>query len=192
MNFQKKGPHFNGSLMNFTITFRQSHTSNFFAVKNSSSKNHLKHKSFRVAFKLINLFLFLFLTSACTTDPATQFSQIKIGMEKDQVIGLMESPQRTLRWKGKDRWTYIFYKDQIRNEKEVEFLEGFVTYVGDIQKPIISAEEKDLRNHQSNAELEKYYQNQMKNSSQNTFQKYEDQTKGTNEIRYVPQFKPIE
>jgi hypothetical protein len=58
--------------------------------------------------------------------------------------------------------------------------------------PIISAEEKDLRNHQSNAELEKYYQNQMKNSSQNTFQKYEDQTKGTNEIRYVPQFKPIE
>lgn len=130
------------------------------------------------------------LFAGCAT-PLQRFERVKVGMEKDQVLRIMESPQRTERIKDSDRWTYIFYNDDRRLEKEVDFSQGLTTYAGDHQPPAVSAEEQDRLNEESNKALEqqiaaKHVENQ------NNYQKYEDDSAGTNEIRYVPQFAPVQ
>lgn len=132
------------------------------------------------------------LLSACATNMLNQFERIHVGMEKEDVLSLLDSPQRTQRWKSQDRWTYIFYSDRTRYEKEVHFENGKAVYVGNHPSPPISAESKDLKIEQENAELEKVLQ-QRAELNQNTFPKYEQQIKGEDEkIRYVPQFTPLQ
>ncbi len=137
--------------------------------------------------------LFVFLLNACATNMSQQFTRIQMGMEKDQVLALMDSPQRTLRWKGQDRWTYIFYENNIRQEKEVHFDLGKAVYVGDHKEPPISAVAKDEKNESSNAELEALYKSQIE-ESRKAMPQFEESVKGTaaDTIRYVPQYEPIQ
>lgn len=102
-------------------------------------------------------FIFIFL-QGCASRPLQQFEKIKQGMEKGTVLDLIGSPQFTKRSLGLDRWTYIFYQDDIKITKEVHFDQGTVTYVGDVQQPIISADEQD----QINKELQKKLHNHSK------------------------------
>lgn len=127
----------------------------------------------------------------CATNMKTQFERVKIGMEKDDVLGLMDSPQRTQRWHGMDRWTYIFYDENQRLEKEVHFSEGKANYVGDYQPPAVSAEERDARNEASNKEVEALYATQ-KQEARKIYQDYELHMKGQDTIRFVPQFEPVQ
>lgn len=138
--------------------------------------------------------LFLFFTaflSACATDMRQQFEHVKVGMEKNDVLELMDSPQRTQRWQGKDRWTYIFYEDNTRFEKEVHFKEGIANYVGDVYKPAITAEEQDAINEKANQEVETLEKTRQA-ENRSSYSDYEIQSKAQDKVRYVPQFKPVE
>ncbi len=140
--------------------------------------------------------LFLLYISAiflfgCATNQRRQFEQVKIGMEKNDVLMLMDSPQRTQRWQGKDRWTYVFYDENTRLEKEVHFLEGKADYVGEVFKPEVSAAEQDARNEASNQEVEAMAQTQ-KAETQKAYSDFETRAKGEDAVRYVPQFEPVQ
>lgn len=121
-----------------------------------------------------------------------QFEAVKPGMEKDDVLQLIGSPNRTQRFHGKDRWTYIFHEKYMRFEKEVHFFEGNAVYVGNIweAEPQQSAVVTDRRNEENNQKLD-----QELNANillhRKAFEVYESQTKGTDKVRYVPTFEPI-
>lgn len=142
---------------------------------------------------------FLFILSSmlllvglgCATDQKAQFEKVKIGMEKGEVLNLLDSPQRTQRWHGMDRWTYIFYQDDQRLEKEVHFMEGKAQYAGDVYQPQVSAEAQDQINEASNKELEAQLQAKQA-ETRKAFSDYEAQSKGADTIRYVPQFAPVQ
>lgn len=141
--------------------------------------------------KIIPLFFLSFALLACTTNMREQFQRVQVGMEKDEVLALMDSPQRTQRWHGMDRWTYIFYDENHRQEKEVHFSQGRANYVGDTYKPEISAEERDARNEASNKQLEDLYETRRQ-EARKTYLDFEQHMKGQDTIRYVPQFKPVQ
>lgn len=143
-----------------------------------------------------NLFLLLFcplLFIGCATNMKDQFDQVKVGMEKNDVLGLMDSPQRTQRWKGMDRWTYIFYDKDMRIEKEVHFAEGKAAYVGEVYKPAVSAEQQDAINEASNAEIEAKYQALREENKKNFGNMNGPEGGGADDSpRYVPQFEPVQ
>ena len=137
---------------------------------------------------LISIFLF----AGCSLSQKKQFEHVQVGMDKGEVLGLLESPQRTQRWHGMDRWTYIFYDENQRQEKEVHFQEGRANYVGDVYVPAVSADQQDKLNEASNREMESQLQARKEEFKRN-YHNYEEQTPtGRDSIRYVPQFQPVQ
>lgn len=132
------------------------------------------------------------LTTACQTSMLKQFSEVKQGMEKDDVLDLMGSPVRTERFHGKDRWTYVFYDKRIRFEKEVHFYEGSAVYVGDTWQPEApkSASAVDSVNESKNKEIDEQIAREVEVNRRN-YELYEASTKGEDKVRYVPTFEPI-
>ncbi len=143
----------------------------------------------RSVLNLLFLSSALFL-AACQTNMLKEYQSITPGMEKDDVLAKMGSPQRTQRFHGKDRWTYVFYEDRIRYEKEVQFFEGNAVYVGDPWQPEASAAQVDAKNEASNKAIEddvvKKYQDNPK-----AYSNYENEVRGMDKVRYVPDFKPV-
>ncbi len=128
--------------------------------------------------------------SGCQTTAAHDFSRLKEGMEKGEVLDVMGSPQRTDRVGDKDRWTYIFYQEVDRQEKEVVFTNGKTSSLGDHKEPTVSAIAQDEINSKENAEVEKVHAARREERKEN-LQKYENEVKGSNTIRFVPQFEPV-
>lgn len=141
--------------------------------------------------KLVLLCLSVMFLSGCTISQKKQFEKVQVGMDKDQVLTLLDSPQRTQRWHGMDRWTYIFYEQDFRFEKEIHFDEGNAKYVGDVYKPEISADEQDKKNEAANLEVEALLQ-ARKDDNSTAYPRYEERTHGTDGVRYVPQFGPVQ
>lgn len=123
--------------------------------------------------------------------PADDFARLQPGMEKADVLDIMGSPQRTQRWHGMDRWTYIYYQNVARQEKEVHFADGRATYVGGKYEPPVSAEEQDRIFANENAEIEKTYAARREEFKRSGLPKFQEEVDGSNEIRYVPQFEPV-
>lgn len=103
------------------------------------------------------IFPFLFLAamtllSGCqlSQQGLKSFEKVKPGMEKPEVLDIVGSPDRRQRWHGMDRWTYIYFEKDRREEKEIHFDEGKATYVGARVAPEISAEEQDTMNDDAN------------------------------------------
>lgn len=140
----------------------------------------------------IPVVLIALMTTACQTSMVKQFSEVKPGMEKDDVLHLMGSPNRTQRFHGKDRWTYIFYDDRIRFEKEIQFFEGNAVYIGETwqPEPEKSAVAVDKVHDEKNARLDEQLASDIQ-QHRRAFEDYEAKTKGTDKVRYVPQFEPI-
>lgn len=128
----------------------------------------------------------------CQTNEIKAFSKVRPGMEKGAVIDIMGSPQRSERWHGKDKWTYIFYNQNSRYEKEVQFLGGKSLYVGDVSKPEISAEEQDRMNEESNQALATAYATERALNKKNAMQFHENSEGNSSDVRYVPEFKPVQ
>jgi outer membrane protein assembly factor BamE (lipoprotein component of BamABCDE complex) len=103
------------------------------------------------------LFLLLLAMTliGCQTPRYKEFSRLKEGMEKDQVIEQAGGPNVSRRWKGKDRWIYDYKTPDGRQTREVHFEEGRAVYVGSKVVPLVSAEEQDRINEQSNVAEEK-------------------------------------
>ncbi|WP_413569255.1 outer membrane protein assembly factor BamE [Bdellovibrio sp. HCB117] len=132
------------------------------------------------------------LTTACQTSMLKQFGEVKPGMEKDDVLDLMGSPSRTQRFHGKDRWTYVFYDDRIRFEKEVQFFNGNAIYVGDISQPEVTktAMAVDAINDQKNKEIDEQIAKEVE-QHRKEYSDYEAKARGEDKVRYVPEFESI-
>lgn len=137
------------------------------------------------------LLLFPLWVVGCATNMKDQFGRVQVGMEKNDVLDLVSSPQRTQRWKGMDRWTYIFYDDNHRLEKEVLFNEGKASYVGDVVQPEVSAAAQDIQNEVANREIEMTYRNQREENQRNFgVIPGSDATEKVESV--VPEFKPVQ
>lgn len=135
-----------------------------------------------IAFSLTSL-------SACQTNMTRQFEKVHSGMEKNDVLDIMGSPQRTQRLHGKDRWTYIIYEDDKRSEKDILFENGLAVYAGDTWKPAPekTAETIDAKNEKLNIELDKA-ELEHKEQVKNAFSNYEKKIKNNESVNYMPVF----
>lgn len=140
---------------------------------------------------LVSLFITTLLLTGCTISQKKQFEKVEVGMEKDQVLGLLDSPQRTQRWHGLDRWTYIFYDENLRLEKEIHFNEGKANYVGDVYAPPVAAEDQDKLNEAANQEQDTLLQ-ARKDDFRKIYRSYEGQIHDKETIRYVPRYEPVQ
>jgi outer membrane protein assembly factor BamE len=120
-----------------------------------------------------------------------EYRKLHPGMEKNDVLEVMGSPQRTQRLHGKDRWTYVFYDNQFRHEKEVQFFEGNAVYVGDPWEPEISAAQTDTKNETSNKALEEESLRKFEENPK-AYSNYESEVRGADKVRIVPRFKPVQ
>lgn len=132
------------------------------------------------------------LTTGCQTSMLAKFKEVKPGMEKGEVLDLIGSPRMAQRFHGKDRWTYVFYDDRIRFEKEVHFLNGDTVYVGDIWQPeeVNGAVAMDTSNDSKNHEIDERLSKEIINS-RNAYQEYEAKVKIQDKIYYSPNFEPV-
>ncbi|MEK2689657.1 outer membrane protein assembly factor BamE domain-containing protein [Bdellovibrio sp. GT3] len=132
------------------------------------------------------------LTSACQTSMLKQFDSIKPGMEKDDVLDIMGSPNQTQRVSGKDRWYYTFYDKRMRFQKEVQFVDGMAIYIGEVAQPVAeqSAAAVDARNETYNKQVDEEIKKEVL-ENRKAYDAYEAQTRGTDKVRYLPQFEPI-
>lgn len=126
----------------------------------------------------------------CQSSPLKDYESLHAGMEKNDVLNIMGSPQRTQRFHGKDRWTYIFYDHNLRFEKEVQFFEGNAIYLGDTWEPEVSAAQVDAKNELANKALEEDFVKKYE-SNRAEYTKYESQVHGNDRVRIVPQFEPV-
>ncbi|GIL18095.1 MAG: hypothetical protein BroJett040_18460 [Oligoflexia bacterium] len=102
----------------------------------------------------------LFFVVGCQTTPLAQYKQVRVGMEKFEVLELMGSPQRNIRASGVDKWTYIFYDQSHRYQREVHFKNDRAIYVGEPVKPKVTAEQTDSMNDRVNKNIEQQNERQ--------------------------------
>lgn len=146
--------------------------------------------------KLLLFFsLSLFLIS-CQTNMARQFERITPGIDKDAVLDRLGNPRNITRMNGEDRWYYLYYQDEIRQQKEVHFKDGIVIYVGDKKKP--TPEIDPVAVDTKNAEMEKQLEDESqrkKEASKNAYtnyMKYQKKLKKEDEVQYLPEFESVE
>lgn len=148
----------------------------------------LQNTHFRLIFG--SLFGLLFFCLGCQTNELKAYEKLKVGMDKGEVLGIMGSPQWSERWHGQDRWSYRFYHQGEALEKEVLFMDGKASYVGEKQKPVVSAEEQDAKNETENRALEeKWARERIEFRAQSN--KFLNDEPAQQQIRYVPQFVPM-
>src|SRR5438552_1266165 len=71
---------------------------------------------------------------SCQTEPIENFSKVKESMNKDDVLGIVGSPNRTERFDGKEKWAYRYWTGPEKNVetlKQVTFWNGKVVSVGE-------------------------------------------------------------
>ncbi len=146
--------------------------------------------------KLLLFFsLSLFLIS-CQTNMAKQFDRITPGTDKDAVLDRLGSPRNITRMNGEDRWYYMYYQDEIRQQKEIHFRDGLVVYVGERKKPTPEIDPIAIDN--KNAAVNKQMDDEAdrkKEESKNAYTnyiKYQKKLKKEDEVQYLPDFEPIE
>lgn len=136
------------------------------------------------------LILIPFFVLGCVSKPADDFAKVKPGMDKGEVLGIMGDPTYKVRRKGQDRWTWVYYDKDVRQESDVHFADGNAVYIGAKMKPEMSAEERDQANEQANAEIEKAF-NESRNSARENLPKYEEEMRGSGTDSYVPTYEPV-
>ncbi|MBL7546196.1 MAG: outer membrane protein assembly factor BamE [Bdellovibrionaceae bacterium] len=144
---------------------------------------------------LLFISLCLFLVS-CQTNMAKQFDKIKLGSDKDSVLDSLGNPRNITRMGGEDRWYYMYYQDDIRQQKEIHFRDGLVIYVGERKKPTpeIDPVAVDAKNAAVNKQLDDEA-DRRKEASKNAYtnyMKYQKKLKKEDEVQYLPDFEPLE
>ncbi len=142
---------------------------------------------------LLGFVFILMAFSGCQTNLKKAFDEIRPGMDKDQVLNTIGGPRAVTRFHGKDRWFIMFYQDDVRYEREIHFSNGIADYVGE---SYVAPEEKqaayiDKKNQESNDQIFKELV-ESKNQFGKGAEEYEKRVKGTDKIRYVPSFVPVQ
>lgn len=146
--------------------------------------------------KLLLFISLCFLMISCQTNMARQFDKIKPGADKDAVLDLLGNPRNITRIAGEDRWYYLYYQEDIRQQKEVHFRDGLVVYSGDRKKPTpeIDPVAIDSKNSELNKKLDDEAESR-KEASKNAYTnylKFEKKVKKENEIQYLPEFETVQ
>ena len=91
------------------------------------------------------LLILIFMASACSSSQWRQqeFSDIRMGMKKSEVIEVAGPPHWSDRYRGLDRWAYYLEPGDRQTERVVYFKDGKVLQKGERNKPLLSAEEAD-------------------------------------------------
>ncbi len=143
--------------------------------------------------RLIFSFFAIFSLTSCQSSMLKSFEKVHLGMDKHQVIETLGNPNTTTRLHGKDRWIYRFYEGNIRFDKEVHFLDGIAVYSGEPWKASEnkSAEAIDKKNDELNARSQA---ERVENAKQNSeaYQKFQDEARNADKVRYMPRFKDVE
>lgn len=134
--------------------------------------------------------LLLLSQVGCQTNELKQYEKLKVGMDKGEVLEIMGSPRRCERRQSQDRWTYVFYQNQMEHQKEIQFFEGRANYIGSLRMPEISAHQRDQSNEASNLEIEALWAKQRAESRSQT-EKLTGAEPSSPQILYVPKFEPI-
>ncbi len=71
------------------------------------------------------------LGQACQTAAFERFSKIKESMNKDEVLDLVGSPNRTEQFDGKEKWAYRYYNSDKEELRQVTFQNGTVVSFGE-------------------------------------------------------------
>lgn len=127
---------------------------------------------------------------------AKQFERINVGADKDSVLDRLGNPRGITRMNGEDRWYYMYYQDEIRQQKEIHFKDGLVVYVGDKKKP--TPEIDPVVIDAKNAEVNKNFEDEAERKKQDSknaytnYMKYQKKIKKEDEVQYLPEFEPVE
>lgn len=109
--------------------------------------------------------LFMVLAAVgCATFSQTM-DQIKVGMDKDEVLSKLGSPKRTFRENSLDYWTYLFYQDNKEWRRDVVFENSKVIRVTRATLANKSAFQLQLENSKSPEEFEAAVRAQQKKNS---------------------------
>jgi outer membrane protein assembly factor BamE len=143
--------------------------------------------------KLLLIFsIFALSLTGCQTNMKKAFDEVKPGMDKDQVLEIIGGPRAVTRFHGKDRWFISFYADGVRYEREIHFSNGIADYVGETYQPPEDnrADVVDKKNEEDN---QKVYQELIESRKKmgQAADEYDAKVKGTDKVRYVPQFEQI-
>lgn len=66
----------------------------------------------------------------CASNPISEFPKIKRGMEKTDVVEILDSPYRVFRVNDTDVWVYRFRKEDTWESREIHFRDGVVQFAG--------------------------------------------------------------
>lgn len=147
-------------------------------------------------FNVLGLFFMSigFLSIGCQSSPLKDFSELKVGMEKGEVLDILGNPNHSGRFHGKDRWTYVFYDNKIRYKKEVHFDQGHVVYLGDTWTPPENANAQfiDEKNESEEKKIIQKEEEVSKKNKETQFSDYESKVKGETKILPMPNYVPIE
>ncbi len=70
------------------------------------------------------------LLVGCATTKSRPFQEVKLGMDKSQVLEIIGNPSRSSRIKGSDRWSYDDFSQGDREVVNIYFTEGKVSFLG--------------------------------------------------------------
>lgn len=115
----------------------------------------MTNKTTNLSIGLAMSILFGTVLLGCQSEPINDFNKVSLGHDKSDVLEVVGGPSWKDRRNGMDRWTYIIYQDGVRLERQVQFLDGIVTYSGEPIQPFLSAEEQDYLNAQKNFTLDR-------------------------------------
>lgn len=73
----------------------------------------------------------LAFVGCATTGNIEQFSKVKRGMEKTDVVEILDSPYRVFRVNDTDVWVYRFRKNDVWETREIHFRDGTVQFSGE-------------------------------------------------------------
>jgi outer membrane protein assembly factor BamE (lipoprotein component of BamABCDE complex) len=77
------------------------------------------------------LILSLFLAFGCASVQIEDVKKVKRGMEKTDVMEILQSPYRVFRVNDTDVWVYRFRRNDFWESREIHFRDGIVQFSGE-------------------------------------------------------------
>jgi outer membrane protein assembly factor BamE (lipoprotein component of BamABCDE complex) len=102
------------------------------------------------------LFTASLLFVGCQSAPWKDIDRVQLGQNKASVLELLGSPSIIRRAHDRDVWLYNYeHGANSSTEREIDFANGRVVYVGAVRAPKLTAEEQDrINSNSTNKELE--------------------------------------
>lgn len=135
----------------------------------------------------------LLVVLGCQTNMKRAFEELKVGMDKDQVLEAIGGPRAVTRFHGKDRWFIVYYNEGFRYEKEIHFTNGLATYIGDTYEPPPEKSAAAIDKLNASQDVLTYQELvRTRNTTEQADANFEQKVRKEDKVRIVPQFEPIQ